>query len=1250
VKEIAYLYNAFASLALWVKLVLFFLIAAVILAAYYFFGLQTALLVAIGIAVLFLIFAFYLLIVFWVRRRRASKMRGEIAASGANSGIIDAAARGRLEDLRRNFSKGIEKFESAGKDFYGLPWYVIVGEPGSGKTEAIRHSQAGFPPGLQDEFQGVGGTINMNWWFTNYAVILDTAGRLIFEEVEPGATSEWREFLGLLRKHRYDCPVNGLLLTVPVESLIQDSQEEMERKAAKIARQLEVIQRELDVRFPVFLLVTKCDLINGFREYFESLDDPRAQQQMLGWSNPAPLDAPFRPELLEDHLRTISQRLRRRRLGLLLDPIPVETGGRRADEVDRLYDYPQSLSALAPRLRRYLEIIFVAGEWTSRPLFLRGIYFTSSMREGSALDEELARAMGLPVDQLPAGRAWERDHSYFLKDLFLDKVFREDGLVTRASNTDRLLIFRKLLIFGAGVLGLLCLLLFGIIGYHSLQESILAQSGFWARAREGWRGKTWQPIVAPDPTGSALFQYRGDLPVGPGITAETRADFRYEKLSIADFHGAIRELAGKPLEIPWVFSLFARSGSDPDRGRQHAQRVLFEDSVVKPLLDATRQKMSEPNPLLPARGKPDPRPADRVGTLEAKALTALIRTEIALRRDFGQPTDGAPGTNFLAPLLEYVADRPNEPRLVEIMNWTYTDNPDGRGKWPLAWVGGGGTLAENTAIRVGLDHLIAGARDRIQSRAANLQSLLQLADLARQYQTTEMDLSTKAGIKDDPTTSDRAVAIMFDKLDAVKVALEEKLAVLRRAGVFEAGPETLFDGYQNLIAGNESLFGQIATIQAEIEKVLPSPPNPNGNALSKILEALPRDDNKFALLREIKAKLADISAQLKTQITGAVSQPQLEEFKALDGTIFALVAEQKPSYLARWNLYRECREGAPQFHYTERMNLIGLVWKPFELLVNALGVLNAKVEDYQGKLKEPFVTTCNYLLRRAEETQRDTFVTSYFKQAKAQLRARVRFPLLWPPGPDNLTISVDQLRQVKALLKTMRQDLQSDTFTKMPVQARQGLTDMAKGLVPLYALCDTILKPDGSVSSVIITLLNGQAQRQLSGPDLAPMATPTPLAPPPRRSIVSQLFTGDAPTPTPEAPLPYNPRNWNGIMLVNGGKSRVYRKGSGVVSMDAPADRPLGKFPIDSAFHFLVFHTPTGGAFDVVDCGENWSALRMLGRFGGKPVDVGQVWRVSLRPGEPTAVWVQITFETPLPALDAWPTIDSLNLRDFAGP
>ena len=170
------------------------------------------------------------------------------------------------------------------------------------------------------------------------------------------------------------------------------------------------------------------------------------------------------------------------------------------------------------------------------------------MREGSALDEELAQVMGLPVDRLPAGRAWERDHSYFLRDLFLDKVFREDGLVTRASNTDRLLLYRKLMLFGAGVLGLLCLLVVRDFRLpFASGERCRPKRLLGARQRRLARKNLATDRRSRSRWERALFQYRGDLPVGPGLTPETRADFHYEKLSIADFHEALRELAGKPL-------------------------------------------------------------------------------------------------------------------------------------------------------------------------------------------------------------------------------------------------------------------------------------------------------------------------------------------------------------------------------------------------------------------------------------------------------------------------------------------------------------------------------------------------------------------------------------------------------------------------------------------------------------------------------------------------------------------------------
>ena len=161
----------------------------------------------------------------------------------------------------------------------------MIGTPGSGKTEAIRHSEIGFPPGLTDPMTGVGGTINMNWWFTNYGVILDTAGKMVFPEAGGGGQSnEWDEFLKLLRKHRPACPINGLFLALDVDKMIKDTGEAISKKASQVAQQLDRVQRALDVRFPVYVLVTKSDFLTGFKEYFDGIDDPQLQNQI--WAGP----------------------------------------------------------------------------------------------------------------------------------------------------------------------------------------------------------------------------------------------------------------------------------------------------------------------------------------------------------------------------------------------------------------------------------------------------------------------------------------------------------------------------------------------------------------------------------------------------------------------------------------------------------------------------------------------------------------------------------------------------------------------------------------------------------------------------------------------------------------------------------------------------------------------------------------------------------------------------------------------------
>ncbi len=539
--------------------------------------------------------------------KQASPFADLLAGSAAGpTRIAEPARRARLDELRHSFETGLEKFRAAGKSLYSVPWYVLIGEPGSGKTEAVRHCGVGFPPGLQDELQGAGGTLNMSWWFTNQAVILDTAGRLLFEDVEPGSTSEWQEFLKLLKKSRPNCPVNGLLVVIPADSLIKDSDEAIDAKAVRLAGQLDTIQKLLGVRFPAYVVITKSDLVNGFREFFDRTDDPRAANQILGWSNPDPLDAPFRPDLVDDHLRTVEHRLIRRRLGLLIDPVHTDDPRKpRLDQVDALYAFPESLSRLAPRLRRYLQKMFVAGEWSAQPLFLRGIYFTSALREGAALDADLAAALDVSPDKLPDGKIWERERALFLKDLFLSKVFREKGLVTRAADTASLLRARAAMLLGACAVGLVVIGGLTWLGASGLQKAAVEPAKFWsavASAIEAGKAPSVEPgrppyrlpIVSKAIVTDEDFKYRGDaadasLLRGLPLDEDSRR--------IGALHTALKQRATERISVPIIFYPAAIitgdvSGSLLATDRLAASRAAFEAGVVRPLTEAAAARLS----------------------------------------------------------------------------------------------------------------------------------------------------------------------------------------------------------------------------------------------------------------------------------------------------------------------------------------------------------------------------------------------------------------------------------------------------------------------------------------------------------------------------------------------------------------------------------------------------------------------------------------------------------------------------------
>ena len=790
------------------------------------------------------------------RNKKAVEFGGDLQGhSGATPGAVtDPARRARLADLRKNFEKGLEKYRATGKDLYKLPWYVIVGEPGAGKTEAIRHSGVGFPPGMQDEFQGVGGTINMNWWFTDDAVILDTAGRLLFEEVPPGTTSEWQEFLGLLKKNRPDCPINGLFLAIPAESLIKDGPDEIKRKAGRIAQQLEGIQKVLDIRFPCYVVITKADLLNGFRDFFDELNDPTAAQQMLGWSNPEPLDRPFCVKLVEEYVYTVVERLRRRRFGLLLDPIPRQSE-RRVDEIDRLYALPHSIHLIAPNLQQYLLTIFTEGEWTAKPLFLRGIYFTSSMREGSALDQELAEALQIDVDQLPEGRGWERERSYFLHDLFTEKSFRESKLVTRATDTKKLLLKRKLALFGAGTLAALLLLGFSILSYQTLRGSVGQQSGFWVRASEGWNGNVWKPVVTAQPLGP--WKFEGAEPIGPGEKRETRMLFKDPEISLSQYHATLQELSAQPIRVGMVFRPLASFGVEIDRDRKRAERILFEDSILKPLLDAARAKMIETTLQTKMTVDEERR--------HGEALLALIRVEAGVaRRHDKRPTPSATAENFLVPLTRYVSGQDPSEDLVHTMKVLYSAEGAAPAAWPPDWMGGGVSLAENTAIDHGLDRFISDAQRAVRSGGDAFPVLDDLVGELRNFMRSEDFLYDAARGIGPATQTDAQVLTTFSTLQSTLQNVDLKIAHAREIGLFSDGPLSLAAAYEKLLREGRSKYVIAKNIQAEMADILNvATPEKGADTSKENSSETPKLPGKIGKAGELAAKVVASRSKIR---------------------------------------------------------------------------------------------------------------------------------------------------------------------------------------------------------------------------------------------------------------------------------------------------------------------------------------------------------------------------------------------------
>jgi type VI secretion system protein ImpL len=308
---------------------------------------------------------------------------------------------------------------------YALPWYLTLGSVGSGKSAELAASGL-FTPHTQPSTEG--GTQNCDWWISNTMVALDTAGRYTIFAEPARDRAEWYRLLRLIKHYRSREPINGIIVTISASQLLSDSGEKLRNEGGIIRERIEEAVRELGVVFPVYLLVTKCDLVEGFAEFYGAMPQRvlgdalgYTENHLQGIDSAQTVTEPI--QRLQQGLNSIFERLHQMRLALLNAKLP---------EVLRqpIFCHLEEIRALGQPLRAFAAPLVSEDVIYHKPFF-RGIFFTSAHRDGvpsSMLRGQLGVAAATSAPESKAEQA------YFLRDLFATIIPRDRSLSSVASH------------------------------------------------------------------------------------------------------------------------------------------------------------------------------------------------------------------------------------------------------------------------------------------------------------------------------------------------------------------------------------------------------------------------------------------------------------------------------------------------------------------------------------------------------------------------------------------------------------------------------------------------------------------------------------------------------------------------------------------------------------------------------------------------------------------------------------------------
>lgn len=516
------------------------------------------------IALILLTWPFAIAINYFRKKREQKKAPPPIDAAQSikqNRGSRAAPTR-NYDELTRGAEEAVQwlrstKLASAkpGDAVYHLPWFLVAGSTRSGKTSLLLSAGLDFqalPSQRRADQNLIRPTRDCEWRVTDWSVNIDTAGRY---QTEGPDGEEWSALVETLKKYRKNRPLDGFLITVDASRIFTLNDADIEQNAKTLRARLDEVIQRAQTRFPVYLVFTNMDSIEGFDEFFRALTNEERGQV---WGATIPLEKSANAHALFDtefdRLYDTLMRRRLARLGSIALP----------GEQLRVFNFPIYFGDARKKLGLFTSALFRPNPFSERPL-LRGFYFTSNSTTNVKTQRKsqpaVVRAKGTTATlAVPALAAEEKvnepkvaEPGYFTESLFKDVLMRDRGLAESflaGQKKDHRL--RNVVVGVASAL--LTLLIAGVITSY-ISNRILINNALE-------RGQRVEEINQAD--------------IGKDITKKTSVDAAVELNALEELRKSLAELDDYERNSPPLYMRFGLYSGDEIN---ESLRIIYFDAI-----------------------------------------------------------------------------------------------------------------------------------------------------------------------------------------------------------------------------------------------------------------------------------------------------------------------------------------------------------------------------------------------------------------------------------------------------------------------------------------------------------------------------------------------------------------------------------------------------------------------------------------------------------------------------------------------